>query len=150
MGLMDVIAGDMIYLDTNIIIYAPEGYPDYVSTLKWLFAAIDEGKIKAVTSELTLAESLIKPMMDDNTYLQNIYMEALQPTQGLSVVPINRGILIAAARLRAKSETLNLPDAIHLATAQVHRCTTFLTNDKPLRSLPEFHIVVLSETEAQE
>jgi predicted nucleic acid-binding protein len=148
MGLMDVIEGDRIYLDTNIIIYALEGYSAYVSSLKWLFAAIDEGKLKALTSELTLAESLIKPIMDDNVYLQNVYMEALQPSQGLSVIPINRGILIEAAKLRARLETLNLPDAIHLATAHVHHCTSFLTNDKRLRSLPEFHVVLLSDTEA--
>jgi predicted nucleic acid-binding protein len=142
---MDVIEGERIYLDTNIIIYALEGYPEYVSSLTSLFAAIDEGKLKAVTSELTLVESLIKPMMDDNTYLQNIYMEALQPSDALSVIPVSRQILIEAARLRAKTDTLNLPDAIHLATAHVEDCVSFITNDKRLRSAPDFHVVLLSE-----
>lgn len=62
MGLMDVLVGDRIYLDTNIIIYALEGYSEYISSLEQLFTAIDEGKMGAVTSELTLAESLVKPM----------------------------------------------------------------------------------------
>ncbi|MDA8405859.1 MAG: PIN domain-containing protein [Deltaproteobacteria bacterium] len=145
MGIMDVIKGERIYLDTNIIIYAMEGYPEYVSSLASLFAAIDEGKLVAVTSELTLAESLVKPMMDDNVRLQNIYMEALQSSDALYIIPVNRQILIEAARLRAKSYTLNLPDAIHLATAHVHQCASFLTNDKRLRSLSEFYIVILSE-----
>lgn len=150
MGLMDVLVGDRIYLDTNIIIYALEGYSEYISSLEQLFTAIDEGKMGAVTSELTLAESLVKPMSDDNIYLQNVYIQALQPSRGLLVVPINRGILIEAARLRVKSEPLNLPDAIHLATAQVHHCDTFLTNDKRLRSFPGFTVVLLSEVEARE
>ena len=47
---MDVIIGGRIYLDTNIIIYAMEGYPEYVSPLSSLFAAIDEGKLEAVRS----------------------------------------------------------------------------------------------------
>ena len=94
MGIMDVIKGDRIYLDTNIIIYAMEGYPEYVCSLSSLFAAIDEGNLVAVTSELTLAESLVKPMMDDNAHLQNIYMDALQSSDALFVIPVNRRILI--------------------------------------------------------
>ena len=145
MGIMDVIKGERIYLDTNIIIYAMEGYPEYVSSLSSLFAAIDEGKLVAVTSELTLAESLVKPMMDDNAHLQNIYLESIQSSDSLSVIPVNRQILIEAARLRAKSDMLNLPDTIHLATAHVHQCDFFLTNDKRLKALSEFHVVILSE-----
>ena len=117
MGIMDIIKGQRIYLDTNIFIYALEAYPEYVSTLTSVFAAIDGGIIKAVTSELTLAEVLIKPMMDESDGLKNIYLETLQSSEALSVIPINRKILIEAARLRAMSETLHLPDAIHLATA---------------------------------
>lgn len=112
-----------------------------------LFAAIDEGKIKAVTSELTLAEVLIKPMMDNNADLQKVYKETLRSSEGFSVMPINRQILIEAARLRAESETLRLPDAIHLATASVHHCTFFLTYDKRLGTLPDFHIVILSDSD---
>jgi len=147
MGIMDVIKGERIYLDTNIFIYALEAYPEFVSALTSLFVAIDEGKLRAVTSELTLAEVLIKPMMDNNEDLKNIYLETIRSSEALSVIPVNRQILIEAARLRAKSETLHLPDAIHLATASVHHCNSFLTNDKHLRALQDFHVVILSETE---
>lgn len=78
MGIMDTFRGERIYLDTNIFIYALEAYPEYVSALTSLFAAIDEVKIKAVTSELTLAEVLIKPMMDNNADLQKVYKETLR------------------------------------------------------------------------
>jgi predicted nucleic acid-binding protein len=132
-------------LDTNIFIFALEAYPEYVSALTSLFAAIDDGKIKAVTSELTLAEVLIKPMMDNNADLQKVYKETLRSSEVFSVMPVNRQILIEAARLRAESETLRLPDAIHLATARVHHCTFFLTNDKRRGTLPDFQIVILSE-----
>ncbi len=50
MGIMDVIKGKRIYLDTNVIIYAMEGYREYVSSLTSLFVAID---------------SLVRPMMND-------------------------------------------------------------------------------------
>jgi len=70
---MDVIKGERIYLDTNIFIYALEAYPEFVSALTSLFVAIDEGKLRAVTSELTLAEVLIKPMMDNNEDLKKAF-----------------------------------------------------------------------------
>jgi predicted nucleic acid-binding protein len=133
MGIMDTFRGERIYLDTNIFIFALEAYPEYVSALTSLFAAIDDGKIKAVTSELTLAEVLIKPMMDNNADLQKVYKETLRSSE------------VFSARLRAESETLRLPDAIHLATARVHHCTFFLTNDKRRGTLPDFQIVILSE-----
>jgi predicted nucleic acid-binding protein len=37
------------------------------------------------------------------------------------------------------------PDALHVATALVHRCNLFVTNDKDLRKIAELNITVLSE-----
>ncbi len=53
-----------VYLDTNIFIYALEGYPTFRAVLTTLFAALDRGDLVAVTSELTLAEALVKPLLD--------------------------------------------------------------------------------------
>lgn len=66
MGLIEEIRGKNIYLDTNVFIYALEGYSEYALVLSTLFAAVDQGVIQAFTSELSLAESLVKPMMDNN------------------------------------------------------------------------------------
>lgn len=144
MGIADVFKGKRIYIDTNIFIYALEGYPEFAASLTLLFTAIDEGVVKAVTSELSLAESLVKPLMDDNTVLENLYLEVFQTSISLNVVPISRQILIESARLRAKSKTLKLPDAIHFATARMSGCQTFLTNDKQLQPVPDFDIALLS------
>jgi predicted nucleic acid-binding protein len=51
MGLSNTISGSRIYLDTNIFIYAIEGYPEYQSILTSLFSLFDEGTYSAVTSE---------------------------------------------------------------------------------------------------
>ena len=150
MGIIDEIEGDLIYLDTNIVIYALEGYPEYVSLLTDLFSAIDEGELTAATSELTLAEALIKPMMDGNESLERLYIETLSPSSTLSIIPINRTILIEAARLRARSKTLHLPDAIHLATARIHQCNSFLTNDRRLQNLPDINVVLLSKSSSDD
>lgn len=70
MGMMDKTTGNKVYLDTNIFIYALEGFSQYLDILTGLFNALDEGVIIGVTSELTLAEVLIKPMRDNNEQLQ--------------------------------------------------------------------------------
>jgi predicted nucleic acid-binding protein len=101
---MDVIKGERIYLDTNIIIYAMEGHPEYASSLATLFAAIDEGKLSAVTSELTLAESLVKPMMDDKAHLQKIYIEALHRRMRF---PLSQSIVRFSLRQRGLGPNQN-------------------------------------------
>ena len=43
------------------------------------------------------------------------------PSSGLVVVPLDAAILVEAARLRAMTPSLYLPDAIHLAAAEAGR-----------------------------
>lgn len=65
MAILEVITGSRVYLDTNIFIYAVEGYPKFQPELNVLFEAFDDGTLKAITSELTLAEVLVKPLIDN-------------------------------------------------------------------------------------
>ena len=144
MVILNAIWGERVYLDTNIFIYALEGYPDFVNELTELFEKFDEGNLSAVTSELTLAEVLVRPFIDGNIQRQTAYQQALQSSEALEVVPVNRDVLIEAARLRSVAN-LRLPDAIHGATARLTGCETFLTNDRRLLAIPDIEVVLLSE-----
>jgi predicted nucleic acid-binding protein len=144
MALLSAVAGPFIYLDTNVFIYALEAFPEYVEVTTELFAALDRGQFQAVTSELTLAEALVKPIMDNDPALKSIYDQALQTSKFLHVVPVNRRVLTLAAEIRA-STGLRLPDAIHAATSKLASCETFLTNDTQFRSVIGLPVVVLSE-----
>jgi predicted nucleic acid-binding protein len=141
----EILQAQRIYLDANVFIYLLEGYPAYEKMLTELFSLIDNGELEAVTSELTLAETLVKPKMDDNTDLQQVYQDMFLTTSLLKVVPINTEILIEAATLRAKNRQIKLPDAIHLATAYVNQCQAFLTNDKSLKRIPDIKVIMLSD-----
>jgi hypothetical protein len=66
--ILNAIRGERVYLDTNIFIYALEGYPDFVEELAELFESLDEGNLSAGTSELTLAEVLVRPFIDGDTH----------------------------------------------------------------------------------
>jgi predicted nucleic acid-binding protein len=137
------ISNQNIYLDANIFIYLLEGYEEYSPIIKKIFDKIDNGISYGITSELTLAEVLVKPILDDNVKLQKIYEQTLQASSLLNVVSISRDILLKAAQLR--KNPIKLPDAIHLATAFLNNCEIFLTNDKRLKQFTTLEVVLLSE-----
>jgi predicted nucleic acid-binding protein len=83
-------SGSRVYLDTNVWIYALEGYEAFATSLAALFTRIDSGDLAAVTSELTLAEVLVKPIADGNTAIQERYLEALQPRDSLILVRLGQ------------------------------------------------------------
>ncbi len=143
MGSLNALIGDRVYLDANIFIYALEDFSPVGAKLRSLFARFDRGELQAVTSELTLAEVLVKPLRDGNTTASESYRRILQTSAALEVVPVGRDILLAAAALRAAS-TMKLPDAIHAATATSARCTTLLTNDRGFAGLPGIAILSLA------
>ena len=144
MGQLTEQLGTRVYLDTNIIVYAVEGYETSASPIKSLLQGLTSGKIIAVTSELTVAEVLVKPKRDGNAKLEEAYVRFLVPTKSLRNSVVSREIIEAAAGIRATS-ALRLPDAIHWATAMVEHCDSFLTNDDGFKRVTGVRIVMLSD-----
>lgn len=54
MVILNAIRGERVYLDTNIFIYALEGFPEFVDAIDEFFDSFDEGNLRAFTSELTV------------------------------------------------------------------------------------------------
>ena len=123
-----------IYLDSNVIIYAIEGLESYKPLLIQLFRDIDSGKTRAITSELTLCECLVKPYRENRSDIVDAYSNFLSMSDSFHIREISRDILIDAAKIRAQDSTMKLPDAMHLATAISEKCSFFITNDKGIRS----------------
>ena len=144
MGRVSDELGGRVYLDANVVIYAVEGFADVAAQVQALLAALDAAEIVAVTSELTLAEVLVKPLREQNRAARQAYETFLTPTPVLQTVPISRDVLEAAARLRATTR-LKLPDAIHLATARLGGCDSFLTNDDLFKPVGPTPVKILSE-----
>ncbi len=96
------------------------------------FAHIDERRIEVVTSEIALAECLVKPFADKDIFAVETYLTLLGEQPKLPVIPISRPILISAAQLRAETK-LKLPDAIHVATAKWAECSAFVTSDRGIK-----------------
>lgn len=123
------------YLDTNIVISVVEAAGRLAETQIQFVSGVDGAAIEALTSELTLAECLVKPFANRNVMVVEAYLLFLNGRHNFPVLPIDRHILTVAARLRTELG-VKLPDAIHIATAQSAACTVFLTNDRGIR-LPE-------------
>lgn len=136
--------GDHVYLDANVFIYAVEGFEKYAGLRAALLEAIEVRKIQAVTSELTLAEVLVRPLKEKRTDIAAVYERLVQSQFSLKVVPVSRGILVAAAGLRATSGC-KLPDAIHAATAQSAGSEFLFTADKSLKAPLPMRVVTLDD-----
>ena len=97
------------------------------------------------TSELSLAELLVKPLELRRSDLADTYRNWVVDSDFLDVLPVSREILQQAAHLRAADKALKLPDAIHVAAAQRAGCTHFLSRDKRLSDLPDLAVVLANE-----
>jgi predicted nucleic acid-binding protein len=127
--------GATVYLDTNPIIYLTEGNPAFKAQIASLFEALDAADARLVTSELTLAEVLVRPLREQDTALVEAY-ERLFDTL-LQAQPVSREVLLLSAQLRAETRTLRTPDAIHVATAALVQASHFVSGDAGIRTLPE-------------
>ena len=65
MEILEELEGGKVYLDTNVFIYAVEAVTEYSAAVEALFGLIEDSAVNAVTSELTLAEALAKPLEMD-------------------------------------------------------------------------------------
>ena len=121
-----------IYLDTNVFIAAYETLGARSDHAWWILDAIEANEFLAITSELTLAEVLVRPLQDGDKELAEHYLGIVASDDGLDVVSIDRKILIEAAMLRSFSRSLKLPDAIHVATARLGGCQFVVSDDRRL------------------
>ena len=147
MGSLTLPAGGDVYVDTNSVIYRVEMVEPYLSASAPLWAALDAGLLRCVTSELSLLETLVKPLRDGNLELASLYRQVLRGTSGLSCLPIQLAVIESAARLRA-AHRLRTPDAIHAATAMESGCVLFVTNDPDFRRVPGLNVAILGEIAA--
>jgi predicted nucleic acid-binding protein len=119
-----------IYLDSNIFIGAFENVGAHSDHAWWILRAMEDGEIAGVTSEITLAEILVKPLEKGAADLAAGYEEMIISTATLEVLPVSREILVSAAGVRARRGSIKLPDAIHIATAHTASCAFFVSDDR--------------------
>ena len=145
MGLIQDIGKGPVALDTVAFIYLIEEHTKFLPVLEPVFAAIDSGRLNAVTSSLTLLEVLVIPYRAGDRALADRYEHILAHGRGLEMRQIDRAQLRAAAYLRAAHRGIRTPDAIQLAAALAAGCSAFLTNDRDLPPIPGLAVLQLRD-----
>lgn len=135
-----------LYMDTAPIIYFTEQREGYVDKMRAILTYVADGHMDSVTCAVTLPETLIKPLQNQDMPLVQLYRNLFYNTQGFNVLPVTVAIGERAAQLRAKYQ-LRTPDALHVATALDSGCEAFLTNDLGLRRVTELAVLVLDDLE---
>jgi predicted nucleic acid-binding protein len=137
----------VVYVDAQILIYSVEAHEQYGAALRPFWAAAADGRVRVCTSELSRLEVSVRPRRDGLDGLLAEYLELLDGTQ-LDLLPVTRLVLDTGAELRAAHQGLRTPDAIHAATALVHGCAAFLSNDAGFRQVGGLSVVLLGRVVA--
>jgi predicted nucleic acid-binding protein len=133
----------LIYLDACAIIEAREKLTDAGQSLSNIMIEAFERRVALRTCELSLLEVLVYPITglrspnvevrNDSKELHDWYVRNLVPNgRFIDTISISTQVLASAATLRSQTPSLKAPDAIHLAAAQISRCSHFITGDDRL------------------
>jgi len=133
-----------VLIDTCVWIYHLEEHPEFGPPAARLIENLEEGRFRAVASELTLLELTVRPLQLGRQDVADDYEILLDYFPHLELIPISREILVDAASLRARQK-LRTPDSIQLATGLRAGATLAVTNDKLWQSVPLIETVLLSD-----
>ena len=143
MGTLTLPINGSVYLDACGFIYSVERIEPYRRLMEPMWQQATSGQLTIVTSELSVMETLVKPLRDGDEVLQGLFQELFHSTE-VRLVPATRALWEDAAAIRADLN-LRTPDALHAATSLQERCTLFVTNDTAFRRVAGLSVVVLNE-----
>lgn len=135
-----------LFLDTAPIIYLIERNPARFAQVAAVFGEIDGGRIRAVTSPVTLAECLVQPLKLGLSSLERDFVDVITRGANTDFINLDERSGREAARLRA-IYNLHLPDSLQIAACLTSGCDTFLTNDASLRKVTETKILIVDDLE---
>ena len=134
----------VIGLDTPLFIYHLEDDSRYAPLTAIIFAALERGANKGITSYLTLMEILTKPKAEGCLEAVRDYEYYLTTFPNLTLFEMGLDVARKASDLRAL-DRIKAPDAIQIATAILYGATAFLTNDRSFERVKEIDVLILDK-----
>ena len=119
-----------IFFDTNLFIYLLEDRGARGARVREIVERMSERRDELLTSTLTLAEVLVKPLTAGDVGWAERYERFLN-APGVSMLAFDRPAARIYAELR-RDKTITPPDALQLSCAASARCDLFITNDERL------------------
>jgi predicted nucleic acid-binding protein len=120
----------LVYLDTNIWVYAYENDPTFGTSARQFMHTLRTGKHRLAGSLFVLNELLVLPTRRNDTFTIASYRQ-LFASPNLELLPYTLASAQTYAQLRAFDRVKPL-DALHLATAAAARVDLFVTHDTKL------------------
>jgi predicted nucleic acid-binding protein len=144
-GIADALDGyETIGIDTSPFIYYIEDHPQYASLVQIILNHLATGTSQGVTSVITMMEISVKPLREQRLARANEYASFLERLPNLSILPVRMPDAWRAGVLRA-SNTLQIADALQIATCIGAGASVFVTNDHRLRRINEIDILILDD-----
>jgi uncharacterized protein len=132
----------IVFLDTNIVIYAVENPPTFGARATARLGALRAAGDSFMVSDLIRMECLVGPLRSGNAALEAQF-RAFFAAAGVQVVPITAAACDQAAQIRATTG-FRPKGALHFAAAVTHGPHVFLTNDTRLSAFTALTVEVLS------
>lgn len=133
-----------VHLDTSIFIYFVEHDIRYYDLCDKIFKDIEDGRIKASTSTLTLIEILVQPYRLKKEELVLKFYSLFTTYPHLTWLRLTLDISDLAAKLRA-DHNLKTPDSVQIASALAGGATGFVCNDRAFRKVKEVECLIISD-----
>lgn len=133
-----------IAIDANAFIYLFETPGLLAHATAAILNAAELGKVTVIVSTMALAEIAVGPVAGGDETLVERYADSIRTARGIQVVPLTADIAVDVGIIRGRHR-VQIPDAVHLATARHAGATAFVTNDERLPSLPRLDVVRLSD-----
>jgi len=131
-----------VYFDTNCLIYWLEYKPLWEALVTARLSVLRAAGDELAVGDLSRAECLVGPFKSGDTGLESRYRAFFADADVISL-PMTIPVFERAARIRARSVAIKLPDALHWATAIEHGCKSFVTADLKLAACAEIAVEVL-------
>ena len=133
-----------IGVDSSIFIYKFEQNKKYESLCSVVFERLSDNKLKIITSIITPAEVLTKPIELKDQKVVELYETVFSKLPNFELIELNYTMAKQAAGLRARYKIL-LPDALQLAACLQNNAQAFLTNDNKLKRVKDLLIICLKD-----
>ncbi len=137
-------AGQRVYIDTNVFIYFLSRHPVYFEASASVIAACAASNIFGSTGDAAVAEVMVGAYKQADPTLASRFKLFFQQKNFLTIALHDAQTFDAAAQLVAKGG-LKFIDALHLATAVQNQCSYFVTNDKGIKSGAHLQVVQLDQ-----
>ena len=136
------LAGNSVYIDTNIFIYFLDGNKDFLAVVAPFLEAVSAGKIIGYTGDAVIAETMVRPYKIGNIAMIEQFKAFFYREEFLTILPHDSKTFDVAAQISAK-HGMKLIDALHLATALQAGCKYLITQDMVFKQVEGVELVNL-------